>query len=97
MSQHNVSAEFIKQAHAAACSEWKKKIQEQFPSLFPTVFEFGIEPLQLSTFSSGKPVMLANDICDGKYRGKALLVSRDWVAEIIQDGGHQLIQFKPKS
>lgn len=29
-----VSAEFVKEAHNAACDEWKKKIEEQFPSVF---------------------------------------------------------------
>lgn len=29
-----VSAEFVKEAHKAACDEWKKKIEDQFPSVF---------------------------------------------------------------
>lgn len=29
-----VSEEFIKQGHAAACSEWKKRIEQEFPDLF---------------------------------------------------------------
>ena len=29
-----VSEEFIKEGHAAACSEWKKRIEQEFPDLF---------------------------------------------------------------
>lgn len=42
MKKYEVSEEFIKQAHAAACSEWKQKIKEQFPEAFkPKLFQFG--------------------------------------------------------
>jgi hypothetical protein len=30
------SEEFVKEAHKAACKDWKKKIEEQFPELFKT-------------------------------------------------------------
>lgn len=36
-----VSPEFVKEAHRAACADWKKKIEEQFPSLFPKPFRLG--------------------------------------------------------
>lgn len=37
-----VRNEFILEAHKAACSEWKAKIEKEFPKLFPkTVFEVG--------------------------------------------------------
>jgi hypothetical protein len=31
----NVTENFVKEAHAAACSEWKQKIEKQFPNIFP--------------------------------------------------------------
>lgn len=34
-----VSKEFVREAHAAACVEWKEKIEAQFPTLFPKVFD----------------------------------------------------------
>jgi hypothetical protein len=37
-----VSPDFVKKAHRAACADWKKKIEKQFPSLFPKpVFKIG--------------------------------------------------------
>jgi len=34
MSEHKVSSEFIKQAHKAACKEWKQKLESEFPDIF---------------------------------------------------------------
>jgi len=34
MKETLVSVDFVKQAHAAACSEWKQKIENEFPALF---------------------------------------------------------------
>lgn len=36
-----VSVDFIKQAHKAACDEWKKKIEKELPSLFVKPFVHG--------------------------------------------------------
>jgi len=33
----SVSVAFIKEAHAAACPDWKDKIEKQFPGLFPVI------------------------------------------------------------
>ena len=33
---YTVDEEFIKQAHEAACSDWKSRIEGKFPELFPT-------------------------------------------------------------
>lgn len=33
---YTVDEEFIKQAHEAACSDWKSRIEDKFPELFPT-------------------------------------------------------------
>jgi hypothetical protein len=32
---YSVSKDFILEAHKAACQDWKKKIEEQFPEVFP--------------------------------------------------------------
>lgn len=95
MKKFQVNAEFVKQAHAAACSDWKKKIEAEFPDLFPSVYRFGIDPYTLTTRPNG-PIMLADCVLEGKYKGKALLVNAGWKAEIIEEKGEQLIQFIPK-
>jgi hypothetical protein len=37
----SVSVSFVKQAHAAACNEWKRKIEKEFPGLFEEEFLAG--------------------------------------------------------
>lgn len=32
-----LSSDFVKQAHSAACEDWKKKIEQELPELFPKV------------------------------------------------------------
>lgn len=39
--KYSVSEDFIKEAHAAACSTWKKKIEAEFPVLFAKTYEIG--------------------------------------------------------
>lgn len=36
-----VTKEFVREAHGAACSTWKTKIEKEFPDLFKTELEFG--------------------------------------------------------
>lgn len=37
----SVDVEFIKEAYNEACSEWKQKLEEKFPTLFPNIFKPG--------------------------------------------------------
>lgn len=37
-----VNKEFIKEAHTAACSEWKTRIKKEFPDVFPEVCKPGM-------------------------------------------------------
>jgi hypothetical protein len=41
MKTYTVSEEFIKEAHKAACSTWKTKLEEQFPEVFPKTYHVG--------------------------------------------------------
>ena len=41
MKKYEVSEEFIKAGHAAACSDWKKKIEDQFPEVFKVYAKLG--------------------------------------------------------
>jgi hypothetical protein len=36
-----VSEEFVREAHKAACVDWKLKIEEQFPDLFKSTHKLG--------------------------------------------------------
>jgi hypothetical protein len=37
----SVSVNFVKQAHAYACNEWKQKIENEFPDLFEEKYKAG--------------------------------------------------------
>jgi hypothetical protein len=41
MKVYIVSEEFIKEAHEAACSTWKSKLEKQFPEAFPKTYKIG--------------------------------------------------------
>lgn len=38
MKKYEVSEQFIKEAHRAACSDWKKRLEREFPEVFKTQF-----------------------------------------------------------
>lgn len=37
MKTYTIEESFIRQAHKAACQQWKTKIEEKFPEVFPKV------------------------------------------------------------
>lgn len=41
MKKYKVSKEFILEAHKAACSEWKQKLEKEFPEVFESKIEVG--------------------------------------------------------
>lgn len=65
-----VSEEFVKQAHKAACQDWKEKIEAQFPTLFPGLIS-KIEKLQeykdLKSYLMNDRIDLVTIKDNGKY------------------------------
>lgn len=41
MAEFKVDEQFVKEAHAAACEGWKKRIEEKFPDAFPRNYRVG--------------------------------------------------------
>ena len=41
MKKYKITEEFIKEAHKSACSEWKAKIEKEFPDAFKNQLEVG--------------------------------------------------------
>lgn len=41
MEEYKVDKQFILEAHKAACSDWKKKLEGKFPDLFPKTYKMG--------------------------------------------------------
>jgi hypothetical protein len=54
-----VSIDFVKAAHEAACSEWKKKIEIEFPNIFEKEYEIGTRVI-LGTSSGNIEYMLVD-------------------------------------
>lgn len=61
MKKYKVSEEFILEAHKASCSEWKQKLEKEFPEVFESKIEVGKWYkvrggclFYLSSFDSGK-------------------------------------------
>ncbi|MGK0446510.1 MAG: hypothetical protein ACJA2M_000279 [Polaribacter sp.] len=54
---------FIKQAHEAACSQWKKNIEDEFPKLFKQVGDTLIQQAKKRGFKEGVQFI---DVVDGR-------------------------------
>lgn len=93
-----VDADFLKAAHAAACSEWKKKLEKKYPSVFkkPKTWKpksFGSR----ATFNGDntKDIFIGLALApDGLY-SKCLMMKADKVVpEITSDGEYFVVTFK---
>jgi hypothetical protein len=74
-----VDKQFILDAHKAACSEWKKKIESRFPQFFANTFNFGDEFL---ITASSTPLMIGNGLMPKEEQQKCLLLSLDYTLKI---------------
>lgn len=54
-----VSVDFVKQAHNAACGEWKRKIEKEFPSLFEEKYRAGTR-ISIITIHDTSEYLLVN-------------------------------------
>jgi len=59
ITEVTVDVEFVKQAHAEACSDWKQKIERKFPK----IFEVELSPAGKALKEFGKEY-----VCDPKYK-----------------------------
>lgn len=55
-----VSVDFVKQAHNAACGEWKRKIEKEFPSLFEEKYRAGTRISITTEHSDTSEYLLVN-------------------------------------
>lgn len=92
---YSVDQNFIREAHKAACSEWKKKIEKKFPKLFKDkLYEFG-DSYNISTDGFGdKPLIIGKGMVPSELRGKCLIVDSNYKMEVIMDGSTQILTFK---
>jgi hypothetical protein len=104
MKNYNVDEEFIKEAHKAACTDWKAKIKDRFPDVFKSLpFEFGRE-ITINTDSNNQekfPLFIGQNWAPNGLEYKCLLFDESrWKMETIKSngihGGYTAISFTKK-
>jgi len=91
----SVEKEFIIEAHRAASSEWKAKLERQFPELFDDgVVTFGTRFVTTLDSNEGNPFFIGDCIAPEGLERKCLVLRGDYKAEIKEEGGRQLIVIK---
>lgn len=99
-NMYQVDAEFIKEAHSAACGSWKRKIEEKFPDAFPKDPRFKFEEVftvNTNINSEDAPFAVIFGIAseeEDKYKG--LAVSKEYTATIRMEREYQIIEFHKK-
>jgi len=87
--------EFIKKAHSAACYEWRKNIEKEFPKLFKE------DALVVGKWYKYPDVknwkLLITDNTKGKERGVGFNCSEIWMKDWLTDGGNELSSLIPCS
>ena len=109
MKKYEVSEDFIKQAHAAACSEWKENIKEQFPDAFkPELFKFGnkfVIDNEMVHYPDGNrvpsPIIIAQGLARNKEeQGHSIILNGDGYHVSIEEHPHRpnfkIVTFKSK-
>lgn len=93
-----VDAEFLKAAHAAACAEWKKKLEKKYPSVFKKPKTWKPMPLGSKITLSGdgsKDIFIGMGLAPDGLTGRCLMMRKDKVVpEITSEGQYFVVTFK---
>jgi hypothetical protein len=100
-NMYQVDADFIKEAHSAACDSWKRKIEEKFPDAFPKDprFEFKEVFTVTTDVTSNDDApfgVILGIASEDKDEYKGLVVSREYTATIRIQKEYQIIEFHKK-
>jgi hypothetical protein len=92
ITEVTVDVEFVKQAHAEACSDWKQKIEKKFPDLFESpagkaLKEFGKEYVcdpkyKILVFEDHLFVPLPNQFANNEWTFEAFEFAKDFIKKI---------------
>ena len=100
--EYNVDPKFIRDAHKAACSDWKKKIETKFPEVFkpktPEAFTFSKKrdnAFSLTANWNG-PLTVGWGLAPDNLKGKCLAVHPDYKMEVKTKDGYQILVFRKK-
>lgn len=98
--EYKVDKDFILQAHKAACSEWKEKLENKFPDIFidqPIKFE---NTFTINTSSVGTLLYIGRGRAEEDLEDKCLMVGDDYRVEVKihpTSGRQQLVFYKKKN
>jgi hypothetical protein len=86
-----VDESFIKEAHKAACGEWKKKIETKFPDVFkklPLAFEDGY---RISSHDASGPLIIGKGLAPSGLEGRCLVVTDGYEMKVLKFQGRQVL------
>lgn len=93
-----VDAAFLKAAHAAACAEWKKKLEKKYPSVFKKPKTWKPKDLKTKVTFDGdgsKNIFIGMGLAPDGLTGRCLMMRKDTVVpEITSDGVYFVVTFK---
>ena len=105
-----VDADFIKQAHAAACSVWQEKLEEKFPQVFEnprlTLKLTDTDTHTIHNFQigdTGVNLAIGSGLVDKEYKERCLVLLGDYQKEYefkietsAHSGGRQVVVIVPR-
>lgn len=97
---YSVDPKFIRDAHKAACNDWKKKIETKFPEVFkpktPAAFTFktGKDGKFGLTGDWNGPLTIGYGLAPDGLDGKCLVVDKGWKMEVKTENGYQVLVFR---
>jgi hypothetical protein len=94
---YTVDEKFIKDAHKAACGEWKVKMEKKFPEVFKSsLFEFGLGDAGFRLTTASSPLVIGAGLAPAGKEGKCLVVSEGYVMKVTNIFGRQILEFTRK-
>jgi hypothetical protein len=110
-SKIEVDADFIKEAHAAACSEWQEKLEEKFPQVFEnprlTLKLTDTDTHTIRNFQigdTGVQLAIGSGMVDKEYKERCLMLLGDRAKKEYEfkietsplHGGRQVVVIVPR-
>jgi len=98
--EYKVDKDFILQAHKAACSEWKGKLEDKFPDVFiDQPVQFLHKELLVTSHTRGGVLYIGNISAEKSLENKCLIVGDGYRVEVKihpTSGRQQLVFYKKK-
>ena len=95
--KYQVEKSFILEAHKEACSDWKRKIEREFPEVFKKLeFDFQREHLVSVDSDDSRPLYIGNGHAPEGLNYRCLVVNEKFKMSVTEERGRQIITFTKK-